>query len=138
MNGGLMTLPDLEPRLPHKHKGMKINWLQADTWSRFREQSDSTHQIASSAPIWSVQQRDHSFALAQPLMVRFRQDGEYFFAENDTLQLVGTGTSAVEALADFFEHYMYFHRYYANIPFDRLTGEAVRLKRAFQELSAHE
>lgn len=64
--------------------------------------------------------------------IRIRQDGGFFFAENDTLRLVGIGTSPKEALADYCTHQAHFQQYYTRLPTSAVIGEGRRLKRLFQ------
>jgi len=63
-----------------------------------------------------------------------RQDEEFYFAENKTLQLVGTGHTLDEAVDDFREHLDYFRTYYSQIHDFELTCKAKNLKQAFARL----
>lgn len=136
MTGGLMTMPELEPKLPNE--GMSLDRLQLKTGSWADQFRGDLRGAIRSAPIWHVRQEQRCFRLVRPLLVRVRQDEDFFFAENDTLCLVGTGSNPREALADFCVHLVHFHQYYTRIPASQLTEEAKRLKQVFQRIFVEE
>jgi hypothetical protein len=138
MSTALMTTRELEPTLPRGAEGLSFDRLQVKTGSCAGQFGGGLRGAIRSAPIWHVRRRQRCFQLVQPLMVRVRQDEDFFFAENETLRIVGTGTNPQEALVDFSMHLMHFHQYYTRISADQLTGEAKRLKELFQSIFVEE
>ena len=136
MSGALMTMPELEPQLPIE--GMSFDRLQVKTGSWADQFRGNLRGSIRSAPIWHVWQEQRCFRLVRPILVRIRQDEGFFFAENDTLRLAGTGTNPEEALTDFCMHLVHFHQYYTQIPSSEVLGEGKRLKQLFQSIFVEE
>lgn len=61
-------------------------------------------------------------------------EGPFFFAHKEELMIWGVGSTAEEAVDDFNVHVEHFRKYYAGLPDDKVTGEALRLKKLFAEL----
>ncbi|MBF0515856.1 MAG: hypothetical protein HQK97_01890 [Nitrospirae bacterium] len=59
---------------------------------------------------------------------------EVFFAESETLVVVGTGSSENEAIDDMCKHIVHFYHYYRKLPLDKVTGDAIRLKKIYETL----
>lgn len=136
MSGALMTMPGLEPRLPRPDLSFVQPQVRTGDWTdQYRGQLRGGLR---SAPIWHVRHQQRSFRLVRPLLVHVRQDEEYFFAENGTLGLMGTGKNPEQALADFCLHLVHFHQYYTRLPADKVVGEGQRLKRLFEGIFAEE
>jgi hypothetical protein len=57
-----------------------------------------------------------------------------FFVENETLGIFATGETREEAKRAFDEHLIYFYNHYKKLSWDRVTGEAERLKRLYEDL----
>jgi hypothetical protein len=138
MSTALMTTPDLEPKLPRDAEGLSFDPLRLKTGSWAGQFDGGMRGTIRSAPIWHVRKEQRCFRLVRPLLVRVRQDEDFFFAENETLRIIGTGTNPEEALVDFSLHLLHFHQYYAQISASRLTGEAKQLKRFFQSIFVEE
>jgi hypothetical protein len=138
MSTALMTAPDLEPALPRGAEGLSLHPLHVKTGSWVGQFPGGLRGAIRSAPIWHVRQQQRCFRLVRPLLVHIRQDEDYFFAENDTLRLMGTGTNPEEAMADFCMHLVHFHQYYTRISANQLTGEAKQLKQFFQSIFVEE
>lgn len=144
-----MPVAELEPQVP-RGTPFKLVRPEVDTGrseDRFAKSATgrleerigaAVHGGTRSAPIWHVRQQQRCFRLVRPLMVRVRQEGGFFFAENETLRIVGTGTDTEEALRDFSFQLMYFHHYYTQIPAHKVVGEAERLKRLYQRIFVEE
>ena len=136
MNGGLMTAPELEPHLPVPGFSVEQPLVKTGDWTdEFRK---SIRGTIRSAPIWRVRKEQRYFRLSQAILVRVRHDEGFFFAENETLQLVGTGSDVEAALADFSMHLVHFHQYYSSLPEDRVIGEGKRLRNLFRDLFVEE
>lgn len=74
------------------------------------------------------------FLPEKPIGVQVTQDGAWFFAENASLNVIGTGKSAEEAVLDLQHHIVHFWEHYRAIQDTQVIGEAVRLKRLFSNL----
>ncbi len=73
-----------------------------------------------------------------PLSVRIYFENGFFFAENETLFLYGTGMSPDEAIEDLGLHVIHFYRYYKDLDWSQVTGDARRLKRLYEGLLIEE
>lgn len=91
-----------------------------------------------SAPLWTVQRKPRVINLKRPLLVRVYAEGEFFFANNETLSIYGTGSTVDEAMADFCLHAIHFYNYYRALPSTKVIGPAVQLKKIFDELFVEE
>ena len=69
-----------------------------------------------------------------PIKVRIYSEDNLFFAENETLVIIGTGSSAMAAMDDFCRHIIHFYNYYKKLSWDKVTGDAVRLKNLYKTL----
>ncbi|MEA1991059.1 MAG: hypothetical protein U9N58_02540 [Thermodesulfobacteriota bacterium] len=67
-------------------------------------------------------------------MVKVTRGEILFFVENETLDIFATGETREEAIRAFNEHLIYFYNHYKNLSWDRVTGEAERLKRLYEDL----
>jgi len=97
---------------------------------RFREAFRRTKAV----PLWSVPFPEGRKVLKRPLSVQIYREGEFVFAANEELVLIGTGQTSEEAVADFVKHLLHFTEDYRRLPADRVTGDAVRLKALFADI----
>lgn len=86
------------------------------------------------APIWSITDRAEKRQLSKPIKVHIYMEEEVFFAESETLVVVGTGSSENEAIDDMCKHIVHFYHYYRKLPLDKVTGDAIRLKKIYETL----
>jgi len=70
--------------------------------------------------------------------VRVYSEEPFFFAQNEALAICGAGSSLEEAMADFSVHAVHFYKYYKALPSTRVMGDAVRLKKLFNDLFVEE
>jgi hypothetical protein len=89
---------------------------------------------SSFTPLWNITANTKRYCLAKPLKIHIYHEGNTFFAENENLVIIGNGASIDEAIIDFTKHIIYFHRYYKNLPLERATGDAKRLKNIYETL----
>jgi len=85
-------------------------------------------------PLWSVGIPGKRFRTARPIAIRVYFEDGLYFAENDTLLLYGTGASPEEAITDLGFHIIHFYQYYCKLDWSQVTGDAVRLKRLYENL----
>lgn len=90
------------------------------------------------APLWSVGIPGKKFRTVKPIAVRIYFDEGLFFAENDALFLYGTGMSPEEAIKDLGAHIIHFYEYYRKLDWSQVTGDAIRLKRVYENLLSEE
>ena len=133
MNGALKTMPELEPRLPPQ-PGLTLTQPQSETgdWDEIRRAR--RRGTMRSSPIWHVPQEQHLRQFTRPLLISVRKEEKFFFAENETLQVVGIGATANEAMEDFVVHLLHFHQYYAKLPANKVMGEGTKLKELYGNL----
>jgi len=89
-------------------------------------------------PLWSVGTPTERFRIIKPLSVHVYFDEGLFFVENETLCLFGTGLSREEAIDDLGLHMIHFSRYYESLDWSQVTGDAVRLKKLYEDLLSKE
>jgi len=145
------TIAELEPRMPVRGFSLSRPRIRTGDWAdgggffpskpHIEATEDSAecipqqaHLELRSAPIWQVRGDKRTLRLVRPLLVQVRQEEGYFFAENSTLNLVGTGLTTQEALSDFGMHLIYFHHYYSALQENEVTGDAIRLRGLFRGL----
>lgn len=90
------------------------------------------------APLWTIPVKKKHYRSIKPIKIHIHVEDNVFFVENDTLTVVGTGKSLTEAIADLYKHIIHFYNYYKNLPFDKVTGDAIRLKRVYETLFVEE
>ena len=83
-----------------------------------------------SAPLWSISKKK----VSRPIKVKIYLEGNMFFVENETLVLIGVGESITDAIDDFSKQVVHFYKYYRKLSWDRVTGDAERLKGLYETL----
>ena len=86
------------------------------------------------APVWTIPSKTKIYKVSKPIKVRIYQEENFWFVENETLVIAGTGNTREEAMDDFRRHIIHFHKYYKKLPANKVTGDAVRLKKLFETL----
>lgn len=87
-------------------------------------------------PLFRLTISGRTFFPSKPIGVHVAQDGSWFFAENEALNVIGTGRSLEEAVLDLEHHIVHFWQYYRSLQDSQVTGDAVRLKKIFSNLLA--
>ena len=87
-------------------------------------------------PLFQLTISGRTFLPLKPIGINVTQDGAWFFAENEALNVVGTGGSLEKAVLDLEHHIVHFWQYYRSLQDSQVTGDAVRLKRLFSNLLA--
>lgn len=95
-------------------------------------------EIRESLPIfmWRLPAKGKTLYSAKPILVRVYRDGDLFFAENETLDVYGTGDTPQNAIHDLVVHIVHFFKYYKDIDENKLMGNALKLKALYQNLLA--
>jgi hypothetical protein len=85
-------------------------------------------------PLFSFRVDGDLKRLASPLRLRVvAEDGEYF-VENESLRIFGHGSTLHRAMDSFLRDLAYFWQYYRELSQEQVSGEAVQLKRRYEEL----
>lgn len=87
-----------------------------------------------SAPLWTILTKTRKYKVSKPIKVRLYIEDNLFFAESETLVVVGTGESITDAIDDFGQQVIHFYKYYKKLSWDRVTGDAERLKGLYETL----
>lgn len=87
-------------------------------------------------PLFRLTISGRTFLPSKPIGITVTQDGAWFFAENEALNVVGTGGSPEEAVLDLEHHIVHFWQYYRSLQDSQVIGDAVRLKKLFSNLLA--
>ena len=87
-------------------------------------------------PLFQLTISGRTFYPSKPIGVQVTQDGSWFFAGNEALNVIGTGGSLEEAVLDLEHHIVHFWEYYGSLQDSQVTGDAVRLKKLFSGLLA--
>ncbi len=89
-----------------------------------------------STPLWSIPTRTGIHKVSRPIKINLYIEDNLFFAESETLVVVGTGESVTDAIDDLRKQIIHFHKYYKNLSWDKVIGDAERLKRLYETLFA--
>jgi len=87
-----------------------------------------------SAPIWSIATKRKKYKMSKPIKLKIYIEDNHYFVENETLVIIGIGASKGDAIDDFKRQVIHFYKYYKNLSWDRVTGDAERLKRLYETL----
>jgi hypothetical protein len=85
-------------------------------------------------PLFQLTISGRTYLPSKPIGTNVTQDGAWFFAENEALNVVGTGGSLEEAVLDLEHHIVHFWQYYRSLQDSEVTGDAIRLKKLFSNL----
>jgi len=88
----------------------------------------------NTAPVMEFKSAQKHYLMPKPILVRGYRVEDVFFAENESLVLSGTGASPEDALMDFISHMVYFYNFYKLKNESDLTGDALRLKKIYDNL----
>jgi hypothetical protein len=82
-------------------------------------------------PLWDLQIGGRAVRPAVPVGIRLRREGEFFFAENDTLSVYASGSTPEEAIADFKAIAGSFAEEYRGLTADQVIGLGEKLRETF-------
>ena len=88
----------------------------------------------NTAPLMEFRSEQKHYAASKPILIKVFKVEDVFFAENESLILSGTGTSREDAVLDFVGHVHYFYNFYKRKNENELTGDALRLKKIYENL----
>lgn len=87
-----------------------------------------------SVPLWSIGTRIKKYKVPKPVKVNIYMEDNLFFAESESLVVVGTGESITDAIDDFGKQIIHFYKYYKKLSWDKVIGDAERLKGLYETL----
>ncbi len=87
-----------------------------------------------STPLWTISTRTRKYKVSKPIKVKIYIEDNLFFAESETMIVVGTGESIADAIDDFGKQIIHFYKYYKRLSWDRITGDAIRVKGLYETL----
>lgn len=85
-------------------------------------------------PVWKFSYKNKTILASKPISIEIKKGEAHFFAENENLGIYSIGESYNCAIKAFCEELIYFYNHYKNLPWTRVTGEAKRLKKLYEEL----
>lgn len=118
----------------------RVSRPRVETYSDFapfdgRRQS-TVLAAPSILPLFSFRAGGEMRRLRSPLLLRVSfEDGQYF-VQNDSLRIFGHGDSLYAAVEAFAHDLAYLWDYYRNLKSDEVAGDAVQLKRIYEDLVA--
>jgi hypothetical protein len=123
-------LPDLVADFPLNFQKQELRIETGDLVVRTRQD-----QMRSQMPLvlWRVTSAGIQLRATSPITVRVRSEGEFVFAENETLRIFAHGRTPEQALEQFEDHVVHFYESYANLGSDEVVGEGARLKQVFAD-----
>jgi len=83
--------------------------------------------------LWEFQRGSKAIYPTKPVPVNISRGDNLYFAENKTLGIFATGESRDAAIEDFAEQVLYFYEYYKAMSWDKVIGEARRLKEIYSD-----
>lgn len=86
------------------------------------------------APLWTIPTKTKKYKVSKPIKVKIYHEDNLFFAESETLVVIGAGESITDAIDDLGKQIIHFYKYYKRLPWNRVTGDAVRLKGLYETL----
>ncbi|MBE9570180.1 MAG: hypothetical protein IMF11_06120 [Proteobacteria bacterium] len=89
---------------------------------------------AARTPLWRFRSPHVVILSSKPVTVKVHRGEALFFAENENLGIFATGESRNEAINAFCQDLVHFYEHYKRLDWDRVTGEAMRLKKIYENL----
>ncbi|PXF56403.1 MAG: hypothetical protein C4B58_13535 [Deltaproteobacteria bacterium] len=83
-------------------------------------------------PLWRFPSSHGVVLSSKPVSVKISRGETLFLAENENLGLYATGESRDEAIRAFCEQLIHFYEHYKELNWNRVTGEARRLKEIYE------
>lgn len=116
--------------------------LRDDEWSLLEEADLDLLSYEFSeqpyVPLWTISSEGKKLKPKKPIKVHVYKDGEFYFAENETLDVYSVGTSVRETIENLEAHIIYFWEHYNNLSREQATGLAVKLKDIYSNLFVEE
>lgn len=88
----------------------------------------------ANTPLWRFRSSHAVVLSSKPVSVKIRWGESLFLAENENLGLYATGESRDEAIRAFCDQLIHFYKHYKELGWNRVTGEAHRLKEIYENI----
>ena len=88
----------------------------------------------SSIPKWRFRSGNEIVLSTKPIEIIIETGKEQIFTYNENLAIYASGHNLFESLDDFGEQLVYFYNYYKNLSYDQVTGQAIELKKIFENI----
>jgi len=85
-------------------------------------------------PVWGMTIENQYKKFSKPISLFIYKDGNYYFAENDTLDILSEGSSIQESIDNALAHIKHFYEYYLSLPDVKFTKKALELKSIYNNL----
>jgi hypothetical protein len=89
--------------------------------------------VCYEVPVWCFSDGESLLRAKRPVVVRFSRGSELFLAEHDGLDIYASGESLADAVDCFNRLLVQFFWHYKQIGWDRVSGDAKRLKYVFED-----
>lgn len=89
------------------------------------------HPAERVMPLWELHLGDQVVIPACPVGIKLRQEGDLYFAENDSLSIYASGPTAEAAISEFRTTAAFFVEEYRSLGPDEVVGLGVRLRELF-------
>lgn len=89
---------------------------------------------AKTFPKWQFKATGLKVYSFKPIEVVITRENGTYFAENESLEIYASGDNEQEAIEDFCQHVIYFYKHYKQLTWDRVTGQAKKLKEIYEQL----
>lgn len=83
-------------------------------------------------PLWRI--NNSSEELDRPISVTSYKEGAYYIMESESLAIYAHGKTEQESIDDFVSQVIYFHEFYNNVSENKLTVNALKLKKIYKKL----
>jgi len=132
----LPTGDDPDSHFPNRYRPSRAEEITAEevlgaTVVPFRQRNN---RVA----VWSIPIAGKSRDTSKPIILTNYEDGDFWFSENVSLNIVGIGKSPDEATNDARQHVAHFFLHYRALRDEDVVGAAVKLKKIYKNLLSPE
>lgn len=123
-----------DERLDSFPENFKRGVKSASTASELGLRPVSWGSSTTKTPLWRFRSSHAVVLSSKPVSVKISRGESLFLAENENLGLYATGDSRDEAIGAFCDQLIHFYKHYKGLGWNRVTGEAHRLKEIYENL----
>lgn len=120
---------------PFEHLAGELSNILVETAANLDRPSVFASSSKYQIPAWVFTDGDVTLRAKNPVVIRLARVEDVFLAEHDSLDIYAAGATAEQAVEDFARHVVDCYRFYTSQPNEKLIGQAVKLKRLFQQFS---
>lgn len=93
-----------------------------------------SRRFPTAHPVWALTIGDDVCSLTKPIVLRLTREGNYFFAENEYLDVCGYGSAPAEALQEAITDIVYYFGHYTQLNEDEVMGFGTTLRNRYSNL----